>query len=105
MREIVSVARKLAEHAADADAAAGAGSPGGTAGGGTAGTGDAAKDRQSKVDAFLSKAAMTLDSRTELEAEDGMTRTLRQEDKANAAIPGHSILKHGHKLMTVTREP
>jgi hypothetical protein len=90
---------KLAEHAADADAAAaaGAGSPGGT--------GDAAKDRQSKIDAFLSKAAMTLDSRTEFEVEDGMTRTLRQEDKANAAIPGHSIVKHGHKLMTLTREP
>ena len=86
---------KLAEHAA-----ATADGPGGPAGGG-----GAANDHQKNVDAFLSKAAMTLDSRTEIDVEGGMTRSLREEAKAHAAIPGHVIDKQVHKLTTVTQEP
>jgi hypothetical protein len=62
------------------------------------------KDPQ-KLDNFLKQFTMTLDSRTEIDVEDGMTRAVRQEDTATASVPGHNIVKHGHKLMTVTRAP
>jgi len=62
------------------------------------------KDTQ-KLDNFLKQFTMALDSRTEIDVEDGMTRAVRQEDTATASVPGHSIVKHGHKLMTVTRAP
>ncbi len=62
------------------------------------------KDTQ-ELDNFLKQFTMALDSRTEIDVEDGMTRTVHQEDTATASVPGHSIVKHGHKLMTVTRAP
>jgi hypothetical protein len=60
------------------------------------------KDTQ-KLDNFLNQFIVALDSRTEIDVEDGMTRAVHQEDTAIASVPGHSIVKHGHKLMTVTR--
>jgi hypothetical protein len=56
-------------------------------------------------DNFLKQFTMTLDSRTEIDVEDGMTRAVREEDTATASVPGHSIVKHAHKLVTVSRAP
>ena len=47
---------------------------------------------------------MVLDSRTEMDVEGGMTRVVRQEDTATGTMFGHSIVRHSHKVMTVTRE-
>jgi hypothetical protein len=58
-----------------------------------------------RFDNLMKQFTMTLDSRTEMDVEEGMTCALRQEDTATAGTPGHSIVKHGHKLMTVTRAP
>ena len=66
--------------------------------------GDDGKDPQ-RLDNFMKQFTMTLDSRTEINVEDGMTRAMRQEDTATANVPDHSVVKHGHKLLTVTRAP
>ena len=57
------------------------------------------------IDNMMKQLAMTLDSRTEIDVEDGMTRSLREVDKATAGTPGRNIVKHGYRLMTVTRVP
>ena len=54
------------------------------------------------IDNTMKQFTMTLDSHTEIEVEDGITRTLRQDDTATAGTPGRSIVKHGHKLIQVT---
>lgn len=54
---------------------------------------------------MMKQFTMTLDSRAEIDVEEGMTRAVRQEDTANASTPGGSIVKHVHKLMTITRVP
>jgi hypothetical protein len=66
--------------------------------------GDAGADTQ-RLDDFMKQFTMALDGRTEIDVEDGMTRTVREEDTATANVPGHVIVKHGHKLLTVTRAP
>ena len=57
------------------------------------------------IDNMMKQFTMALDSRTEIEVEDGITRTLRQEDTATAGTPGRSIVKHGHKLIRVMPAP
>jgi hypothetical protein len=61
--------------------------------------------KDTNLDNFMKQFSMTLDSRTEIDVEDGMTRAVRQEDTATASTPGHSIVKHGHKVITVTQAP
>jgi hypothetical protein len=56
-------------------------------------------------DDFLKQFTMTLDSRTEIDVEDGMTRAIREEDTAKTIVPGHSIVTHAHKLVAVSRAP
>jgi hypothetical protein len=34
-----------------------------------------------------------------------MTRAVRQEETTTASVPGHGMLKHQHKLLTVTQAP
>jgi len=67
--------------------------------------GGADDKRSQPIDNMMKKFTMTLDSRTEIEVEEGMTRTVRQEDAAAGGTPGHNIIKHGHKLIMVTRAP
>ncbi|MGZ5544206.1 MAG: hypothetical protein ACXWIU_05995 [Limisphaerales bacterium] len=54
-------------------------------------------------DNMMGQAIMVLDSRTELDVEEGMTRVVHQEDTATGTMAGHSIVRHTHKVMTVTR--
>ncbi len=63
-----------------------------------------AKDGE-RLDDMMKQLAMTLDSRTEIDVEDGMTRAVREEDTITGGVPGHTIVKHAHKLLAVTRAP
>ena len=58
-----------------------------------------------KVESLMKQITFTIDSRAELDVEEGMTRAFRYEDTATTNTPGHSIVKHGHKLITVTPMP
>jgi hypothetical protein len=58
-----------------------------------------------QTEKFLQQFTMTLDSRTEIDVEQGMTRAVREEDVARADTPGHSIVKRAHKLLTVAPAP
>ena len=55
-------------------------------------------------DNVMRQATMVLDSRTEIDVEGGMTRVVRQEDTVTGTMFGHSVVRHSHKVMTVTRE-
>jgi hypothetical protein len=48
---------------------------------------------------------IAIDSRTEIDVEEGVTREGREEVTATNNVPGHSMVKREHKLMTVTRAP
>jgi hypothetical protein len=67
--------------------------------------GGADSKHSQQIDNVMKQFTMTLDSRTEIKVEEGMTRTLRQEETAAGGTPGRSIVKHGHKLIMVTRAP
>ena len=58
-----------------------------------------------KLDDLLGQFAIALDSRTEIEVEDGMTRSIRQDDTANATFQDQTTVKRAHKLMTVAPAP
>jgi hypothetical protein len=62
-------------------------------------------DGSQKLDELLSQFAITLDSRTDIEVEDGMTRSIRQDDAATATFRGQTTVKRAHKLMTVAPAP
>jgi hypothetical protein len=62
-------------------------------------------DGSQKLDDLLSQFAITLDSRTDIEVEDGMTRSIRQDDAATATFRGQTTVKRAHKLMTVAPAP
>jgi hypothetical protein len=53
----------------------------------------------------MQQLRMTLDSRAEIDVEQGMTRAVRQEDVARADTPGHTMVKRTHKLLTVAPAP
>ncbi len=54
---------------------------------------------------FLQQFRMTLDSRTEIDVEQGMTRAVREDDVTKAGTPGHTVVKHAHNVLTVARAP
>lgn len=56
-----------------------------------------------KLGEFLKQMSLTLDSRTEIAVEQGMTRGLEEEDTATTSGLGETIVKHIHKQVTVTR--
>jgi hypothetical protein len=62
-------------------------------------------DGSQKIDDLLSQFAIKLDSRTDIEVEDGMTRSIRQDDAATASFRGQTAVKRTHKLMTVAPAP
>lgn len=62
-------------------------------------------DGSQKLDDLLSQFAIKLDSRTDIEVEDGMTRSIRQDDAATATFRGQTTVKRAHKLMTVVPAP
>ncbi len=66
--------------------------------------GGAAANAQ-QFDNFMKQFTIALDSRTEIDVAEGMTRAVHQEDTATAGMPGHSIVKHSHKVMTVSPAP
>ena len=53
------------------------------------------------VDKVLKDFAMSLNGRTEFDVEGGMTRSVKEEDTATAAIPNHKIIKIDNKQTTV----
>jgi hypothetical protein len=55
------------------------------------------------LDTVMTQTTMALDSRTEMDVEDGMTRVVRQEDTASGTMLSRSFVRHSHKVMTVTR--
>jgi hypothetical protein len=58
-----------------------------------------------RIEDMMKQLTMTLDSRTEIDVEDGMTRAMHEEDAAVVGVPGHNITKHAHKMVTVTPAP
>jgi hypothetical protein len=58
-----------------------------------------------KLDDLLGQFSISLDSRTEIDVEDGMTRSIRRDDAATATFRGQTTVKRAHKLMTVTPAP
>ena len=62
------------------------------------------KDSQ-QFDNFRKQFTMVIDSRTEIDVEEGMTRAVRTDDTATISAPGRSTVKRTHKQITVTRAP
>lgn len=58
-----------------------------------------------KLDDVLSQLALVFDSRAEIDVDDGMTRSFRQDDSATATFEGRTTIKRAHKLLTVTPAP
>jgi hypothetical protein len=57
------------------------------------------------LDNFRKQFTIAIDSRTEIDVEEGMTRAVRTEDTATNSVPGHRMVKHAHRQITVTRAP
>jgi hypothetical protein len=57
------------------------------------------------LDEVLSQLALAFDSRAEIDVDDGMTRSFRQDDSATATFEGRTTIKRAHKLLTVTPAP
>jgi hypothetical protein len=58
-----------------------------------------------QLDDFLQQFAMTIDSRSEIEVEGGMTRAVHEEDTATVTLRDHTVTKRAHKQLTVAPAP
>ncbi len=62
-------------------------------------------DDPQKLDELVNQFSLALDSRTEIEVEDGMTRSFRQDDAATATYQSRNTVKRAHKVLTVAPAP
>jgi len=62
-------------------------------------------DDAGKLEEVVKTLTLTFDSRAEIDVEQGMTRAVRQEETTTVDVPGHRMIKHARKLVTVTPAP
>jgi len=58
-----------------------------------------------QFESAMQQLALAFDSRAEIDVECGMTRAVREDETTTANLPGHSTVKHQHKVVTVKAAP
>jgi hypothetical protein len=65
----------------------------------------AASKQALSVDSVLKQLAMTLEGRSEIDVEEGMTRAVRETDTVTVRVPGRSSVGRAYQQLTVARAP